>query len=148
MKRNFQKAFSLIELSIVILIIGLLVTGAVKGASVYKKIKIVSAASLTNNSVVSSISNLETWYETTSSKSFYQDNLSDGQDLSVWRDINPTKVKKLNLEKNNFGTGNLPDYAENCLMACPALTLTALMSVLWARRRQIFRDQAPQQFLL
>ncbi len=130
MIKNLKKTFSLIELSIVILIIGLLVAGIVKGQDLYNKMKISSVASLTNNSIVAAISNLNAWYETTSTESFYQDNLFDGQDLSIWRDINPTRSSKLNLGKNNFGTGNLPDYTKNCINGLPCVDFNGTLSVL------------------
>ncbi len=60
MQKNYN-AFSLIELSIVILIIGILVAGVTKGSTLYQKIKLSSARSVTNNSPVAYISGLSVW---------------------------------------------------------------------------------------
>jgi len=57
MNRNL-KAFSLIELSIVILVIGVLIAGVSQGGKMITKFRISAAASLTNSSPVHSIKNL------------------------------------------------------------------------------------------
>lgn len=52
---KFQKAFSLIELSIVILIIGILVAGVTQSSRLVKQIRLASIKSMTLSSPVSSI---------------------------------------------------------------------------------------------
>ena len=90
------KAFSLIELSIVILVIGVLIAGVSQGGKMITKFKITTAASLTNSSPVHSIKNLVAWYETTSEKSFIATESDDGQSVSTWYDINTQQLKKRN----------------------------------------------------
>lgn len=67
-----KNAFSLIELSIVILIIGILVAGVTQSSRLIRQMKISSARSITNSSPVSSISNLAGWWETTLDSSLDQ----------------------------------------------------------------------------
>ena len=90
------KAFSLIELSIVILVIGVLIAGVSQGGKMITKFKITTAASLTNSSPAHSIKNLVAWYETTSEKSFIATESDDGQSVSTWYDINTQQLKKRN----------------------------------------------------
>ena len=90
------KAFSLIELSIVILVIGVLIAGVSQGGKMITKFKITAAASLTNSSPVHSIKNLVAWYETTSEKSFIATESDDGQSVSTWYDINTQQLQKRN----------------------------------------------------
>jgi len=59
-----NKAFSLIELSIVILIIGILVAGVTSSSRLVKRMKIITAQNLTTSSPISSIKDLIFWYET------------------------------------------------------------------------------------
>lgn len=77
------KAFSFIELSIVILVIGVLIAGVSQGGKMITKFKITTAASLTNSSPVHSIKNLVAWYKTTSEKSFIATESDDGQSVST-----------------------------------------------------------------
>jgi len=95
MNRNL-KAFSLIELSIVILVIGVLIAGVSQGGKMITKFRISAAASLTNSSPVHSIKNLVAWYETTTEKSFIASESDDGQSVSTWYDINTQQLQKRN----------------------------------------------------
>ena len=70
-KSRPRSAFSLIEISIVILIIGILIAGVIQGGKLLQKFRLQTARSLTNSSVVSEITGLVAWYESTVAESFY-----------------------------------------------------------------------------
>jgi prepilin-type N-terminal cleavage/methylation domain-containing protein len=70
MKLRKITAFSLIELSIVILVIGLLIAGALQGSNMISKAALSSARTLTESSPVASIRSLSLWFESTSKASF------------------------------------------------------------------------------
>ena len=70
MIRKPNKAFSLVELSIVILIIGILIAAVGQGVDLVQDSRLSAARMLTQSSRVNSIKNLVTWLETTSEKSF------------------------------------------------------------------------------
>ena len=70
MKNFHKKAFSLVELSMVILVIGILIAGISQGIDLYQDMRLATARSLTQNSRVGRIDNLELWLETTTEKSF------------------------------------------------------------------------------
>jgi prepilin-type N-terminal cleavage/methylation domain-containing protein len=61
-KNHKISAFSLIELSVVILIIGILVAGVTQSSRLIAQFRLKTAQNLTINSPVSSIKNLSTWY--------------------------------------------------------------------------------------
>ncbi len=63
--KQCRKAFSLIELSLVILIIGILIAGVTNGSRMIVAYKNSVAANHTNNSVASGVKGLAFWYETT-----------------------------------------------------------------------------------
>jgi len=65
-----KAAFSLIELSVAILIIGLLVGGILGGTDLIKDASLANAQKMTTNSEVGSIANLSLWLETTLPQSF------------------------------------------------------------------------------
>ncbi|MFM7620926.1 MAG: hypothetical protein ACKO47_04900 [Alphaproteobacteria bacterium] len=60
-KKSF-KAFPLIELPIVILIIGILVAGVTSSSRLIKRMKITVAQNLTQSSPIPSIKDLAVWY--------------------------------------------------------------------------------------
>ena len=113
------KAFSLIELSIVILIIGILVAGVTQSSRLINMMKLQSTRSLTMASPVSSISNLVLWYEPTLEQSFDSSEASDATEVTTWYDINPQSSSK----NNAISIGSArPKYKANCLNGLPCLS--------------------------
>ncbi|GDX35857.1 hypothetical protein LBMAG18_03680 [Alphaproteobacteria bacterium] len=108
-KSKLSKAFSLIELSIVILIIGILVAGVTQSSRLLNQMRLISARSQTLASPVPTIPNLISWYESVSDKSFDENQMSDQALLSNWYDINPTSTDKKNASQAN--DINKPQYS-------------------------------------
>ena len=93
MKKN--KAFSLVELSVVILIIGILIAGVTQSGRLIRQIKLSTARSLTSSSDVASIRDVTAWFEATTAGVFTDINgntdIDDKSKLRAWRDVNPQK---------------------------------------------------------
>lgn len=84
-----KTAFSLIEVAIVILILGIILVGVVGSKYVIKKARINSAMSLTKSAPINSISNNELWLETSvQNKAFSDDgnSIADGDNITIWKD--------------------------------------------------------------
>ena len=101
MKNFYKKAFSLVEISIVIIVIGILIAGVSQGIDLYQDMRLATARSLTKNSRVNRIPNLISWYETTGENIFstgttsFQDiSAQDGKKINRWKDSNPNSVYK------------------------------------------------------
>ncbi len=112
MKNFHKKAFSLVELSMVILIIGILIAGVSQGIDLYQDMRLATARALTQNSRVGRIDNLELWLETTTEKSFDNNEEFDGSSITKWYDINPKNTQ------NNyvFSNGdNRPKFLKSCV---------------------------------
>lgn len=94
MKKNQQRnAFSIIEIGIVVLIIGVLIVGVISAATLIKSAKINGYRHFTNNSVVMKTEGLIAWYETSLKQSFVESEaLSSTKQISKWNDINPSSV--------------------------------------------------------
>lgn len=103
------KAFSLIELSVVILVIGIIIAGIAQGTVLIKRTQLKTAQSLTESSPVTAISNLMLWYETSLEKSFLKSEAEDGSEINTWFDINTQSPTKFNATKHNGTT----TYSEN-----------------------------------
>ena len=87
-------AFSLVELSIVFLVIAILIVGASQGYGLVKSARISNARSITAKSPISKslTQGLVAWYETTSKDSFDQSQVIDGAQLTKWKDISPGSI--------------------------------------------------------
>jgi prepilin-type N-terminal cleavage/methylation domain-containing protein len=96
MNKITKKAFSLTEISIVILIIGILLASVTKGKNILHKSKLRSAQNLTAKSPVNNIYSLAFWYETSMDKSFVENENYQGTFITKWLDINPQSTIKYN----------------------------------------------------
>lgn len=118
MSKNL-KAFSLIELSIVILIIGILIAGVTQSSRLITQFRLSTARTLTQSSPAVSMRNLALWYETTSDKSFDDAEQEDGLAVTNFYDINPTVINKVNASASSTLR---PTYKTNCINGLPCLS--------------------------
>jgi prepilin-type N-terminal cleavage/methylation domain-containing protein len=142
MKKTFslKKAFSLIELSIVILIIGILIAGVTQSSRLIRAFRVSTAQSLTQSSPVASIKGLIFWFETSLEASFLSSEASDQTVITQWNDINPQNSYKANawagqrttasaISYNIASSGTTlntsgPTYIENGINSVPTLRFT------------------------
>lgn len=80
-----KKAFSLLELSVVAIIIGVLISGVVAGAGMIRASKISNTRLFTSKSPIPEISGLVAWYETSLKESLDV----NGTAINNWYDLNP-----------------------------------------------------------
>lgn len=115
-----KSAFSLIEISIVLLIIGIIIAGVTQGSIMIQKYRLSTARSMTQSSPVNSISDLVFWFEPTLIESFGDDNIEDGDPVQLWRDINPQSTVKYDASSDSVSAS--PTYQTNCISSLPCLS--------------------------
>lgn len=115
-----HKAFSLVELSIVIIIIGILIAGVTQGSRMINISRINMAQSSTNSSPIVSIKDLVLWHETTTDKAIDANEAVDGENVSTLYDINPQSQ----LQHNSIRTQDDQNaaYTEDVLNGLPMLS--------------------------
>ena len=82
-----KKAFSLVELSLVLLVIGLLAVAFTKGSSLIDSARISSARSLSTSSGVNEIDGISAWYETTLKDSVASEDRVNNNPVAYWQDV-------------------------------------------------------------
>jgi prepilin-type N-terminal cleavage/methylation domain-containing protein len=100
---NFKKAFSLVEISLVVLIVGILISGVSLGVDLYNDFRLATARNLTINSRVGRIQDLVAWYETTNQNVFSKGTsafedlniIEENQPINRWKDSNSKSFIKL-----------------------------------------------------
>jgi hypothetical protein len=117
-------AFSIIELSIVVLVVGILIIGISKGSRVVSESKLKSAQNLTQGSPVFTIDGLLFWFEATLDISFKNNqaidtDLGDVGTIATWININPFSDGKNNAEQIN--NDSKPRYVSNAINGLPAV---------------------------
>ncbi len=81
-----RRAFSLIELSVTIVIIGIFVAGTIAANSLIKKFRIQSAQALTKSSPVTGIIGNAVWLESILETSFLDSESNNSTAISTWND--------------------------------------------------------------
>jgi len=131
-KNKNHTAFSLIEISMVILVIGILIAGISNGVDLYDDYRLKVAQNLTKNSRVSRIPDLELWFETTSENSLAtgtstftdKPNPADLDSIGRWNNINPNILPSArNHAIQATSTNNQPQYIRKGMNGLPALKL-------------------------
>ncbi len=130
-KNRKKSAFSLIELSIVILIIGIIIVGVTKATVLFSYYKLSTARTQTESSPVNGISDLAVWYEATLEDSFIEKETDDYEQLSAaeitlgkgkistWYDISNTAGNKDNLTQST--ADSKPRYYADCINGLPCV---------------------------
>jgi len=124
MKKN--KAFSLVELSVVILIIGILIAGVTQSGRLIRQIKLSTARSITSSSDVASIRDVTAWFEASSEGVFtdLNDNIDVENNVTIktWRDVNPQKSTGDKPTLTNIGSsGTEPKYISSGINGIPSV---------------------------
>jgi prepilin-type N-terminal cleavage/methylation domain-containing protein len=124
--KNFKKnrqAFSLIEISVVILIIGILISGISRGADLYNDYKLSIARKLTIDSPVPRVSDLGLWFESVSEKSLLNKDgslkIKNDELVKRWLDINPLLQVAPFLEQTNVNY--MPIYVSDGINNLPSV---------------------------
>ncbi len=119
MKKN--SAFSLIELSIVILVIGILVAGVTESRGLIIKFRLSSARSLTSSSPVNSMKDLILWLDATSASSV-NESLGDGDLVDKWSNISSQQSSKTDFIQSQVSYK--PTYKINGINGIPTLSFS------------------------
>ena len=116
-KRN-QKGFSLIEISVVILIIGILIAGISQASDMIDEANLKGARSASKGSRVSRTRDLVLWLDATAdgtALSSVNKQVGDNESVAQWKDSNPNSIDGF------FLTGVAPQYNANKTSGLPSI---------------------------
>ena len=118
-----RQAFSLVELSVVIIIIGILIAGISTGIDLYSDFKISTARNLTRNSVVPRINDLALWFESVGEGVFINQNnspnIKDNENVRTWRSVGLQGFSQMDIGQGNASLS--PKYVKNGINSLPSL---------------------------
>lgn len=119
-----NKGFTLIEISIVVLIIAVLIAGITTGIDLHKDAKIALANDITKKSPLTMMPELSLWLETTKIENLEcygtTKTCTNNGKIKIWFDINPTTIDKINVGRNSNGNST-PTYVEDGINGLPAI---------------------------
>ncbi|MDX2082391.1 MAG: LamG-like jellyroll fold domain-containing protein [Rickettsiales bacterium] len=130
--RFCKKAFSLIELSIVIVIIAILIGGTIQGKALINNSRIANARSITSKATVSSVEGLVAWYETSAIDSLKASEAFESAQISTWYDISPASIT---LKKNtlNRTASSALTYKAKAINNLPALNFNGSANIVLSK---------------
>ena len=120
-KRTAQRtAFSLLEISIVLVIISILTTIIISSTTLLKLAHLNSARNITKSAVARDISGMILWLDAVSAASFDDEFIEDGDEVTNWNDIKSSHLEPY--VATQATAINKPIYHDNILNKLPAVT--------------------------
>ena len=107
LKSEKKKAFSLLELSIVIVIIGVLLIGVIGSKHLIKKARINAAQAITRSSPISAVKGNKLWIESSLDDSSFGNGLTTGDFITSWEDNSSNNGLSISF------TGSGPTYSNS-----------------------------------
>ncbi len=118
-QKNFRTAFSFLEASIVILVIGIIILGITQSSRLIRKIKLSSAQRVTSGSETSAIPEMSVWFETTMPENL---TIDDQNRVKVWNDYNTQVIEIDKINASQTSPAGRPAYVENGINGLPSLS--------------------------
>jgi len=118
-KKQKRSGFTIVELSIVIIIIGIVLAGITSATRMVYQFKLTTARSITTGAGVNSIYGLLLWFDSTAEKAISDSESMDGNTVTKWYDTNPQQVFKYTLSQNI--SANRPTYVAKGQNGLPVL---------------------------
>ncbi len=94
-KKN--KAFSLVEISVVIVIVMIMIAGLIQSSRVIKSMRLTTARSVTQSSAMPWINYIVTWYDATAADAFIDSETDDADLISRWNGAEIRYSDRINL---------------------------------------------------
>ena len=105
--KKSKQAFSLLEISAVILIIGILIAGVMGGNILVAKTRIAAAQTLTVSSPIHGIKDSALWLETSVDTSFVEGEAANNNSITTWYDARKSSSNKVTI----IAAGTGPVYS-------------------------------------
>jgi hypothetical protein len=116
-KKN--KAFSLVELSVVIVIVMIMIAGLIQSSRIIGAMRISTARNVTQSSSMPWINYIVTWYDATASDAFLESETDDGDKISRWNGAEVRYTDRINL--NQTDDDKKPIYVSNGMYGLPSI---------------------------
>ncbi len=114
-----KKAFSLIELSVVVVIVALIIAAITQSSRLVSQMRLTNARKLTNNSAIPALNNIIAWYDATSIEAFDVNQTNHTDKISKWVDSEVRVHERIVLEQAT--DNNKPIYQANAINGLPAI---------------------------
>ena len=119
MSRRKNRAFSLIEISVVIVIVMIMIAGLMQASRVIGSMRITTARNVTQSSAMPWINYIVTWYDVTAGDAFVESENDDGDKISRWNGAELRYTDRVNLTQTD--EAKKPTLISNGMYGLPSL---------------------------
>ena len=119
MKFIKRKGFTLIEIAVVIIVIGVLIAGISQAMEMFAEASLKSARNLSKSSRIGRVNDLTIWFDATSEKAFDKEK-DDGSAVSIWKDSNPRST--IIISSTSSLASLYPSYTLSAINSLPAVS--------------------------
>ena len=113
---KLKKGFSLVEISVVVLVVGILIASITSAMDMVAEAKLRGIRSQTKASKVNRMAGLVLWLEPSLADSIFEAERIDGKTISQWSDINPQSDSKIIFKDgDSTSTINYKEKGENSI---------------------------------
>lgn len=117
--KKIQKAFSLIELSIVLLIIGIILSALTQSSRLVSAFRLNNARTITQSSPITSIQGIFMWLDATAENAIDVLDPDEGQKVTVWKDQNILSSSNYSPSQSEFD--KKPTFKTDAINSLPAI---------------------------
>ena len=119
MSRKKNRAFSLIEISVVIVIVMIMIAGLMQASRVIGNMRITTARNVTQSSAMPWINYIVTWYDATASDAFNENENNDGNKISRWNGAEIRYSDRINITQ--VDDSKKPIFVANGMYGLPSI---------------------------
>jgi len=127
---KMQRAFSMLEMSIILVIVAFLIAGMTQVTRVITQMRLNSARTQSISSGILAIDDLALWLDATAEKAIYNaagsTNPDDADKIATWKDFNKQSMIKNDATQAN--DASRPTYATNSINNLPSVKFTSASS--------------------
>ena len=119
MKLIKRKAFTLVEIAVVIIVIGVLIAGISQAMEMFAEASLKSSRNLSKSSRIGRVDDLTIWLDAASEKAFDNEK-GDASAVSIWKDANPKS--NLAISSTSSSASLYPSYSLSAINSLPAVS--------------------------
>jgi len=126
--KKLKSAFSLVELAVVIVIVGIMIAGIIQSSRLINNMRLNVARDLTQSSAMPWINYIVTWYDATAGDAFNEKETNDGNNISRWNGAEVRYQDRINLVQEN--NDKKPKYIIHGMNGLPSVKFDGVNDIL------------------
>jgi len=117
--KKLSKGFSLVELSVVVVIVMVMISGLLQSSRIIGSMRVNTARNVTQSSAMPWVNYIVSWQDSTAEDAFKEEETDDGDKISRWNGAEVRYSDRINLIQSN--SNNQASYKANGMFGLPSV---------------------------